>query len=143
MVLNYSFPKSRRLRKRADYLAVQRTGKTQHCRYFVLVSVKQAAVVSAEHAQQRESGRLGITVSKKVGNSVTRNRVKRVVREFVRRAVANLAATGATGAPSGWLPARLDVVVIAKKSAGAASTTNLWSSLESCRAALHKESAQC
>ena len=127
MVLNYSFPKSQRLRKRADYLAAQRSGKTQHCRYFF--------VVSAEH-DERETGRLGITVSKKVGNAVTRNRVKRVVREFVRHAVGS-----ATEATSSWLPAKLDVVVIAKKSAGTASTTNLWSSLESCREAQQRKSA--
>ena len=51
-----------------------------------------------------EGGRVGITVTKKVGNAVVRNRIKRWVREFVRQDVA-------------WLPAGADVVVIAKKSA--------------------------
>ena len=130
MALNCSFPKSRRLRKRADFLAVQRGGKTQHCRYFV--------VVSEQEAEERKSGRLGITVSKKVGNAVTRNRVKRAVREFARAASP---MEGASASP--WLPTNLDVVVIAKKEAAAASTATLWSALESCRDGLQRESARC
>jgi ribonuclease P protein component len=55
-------------------------------------------------------GRLGITVSKRVGNAVTRNRIKRWVREFVRQQPADA-----------WLPAGCDVVVIAKASAARVS----------------------
>jgi ribonuclease P protein component len=52
--------------------------------------------------------RLGITVSKKVGISVVRNRVKRWIREGYRRL-------------SGDKPSLADVVVIAKPSAAASS----------------------
>ncbi len=132
MALNCSFPKSRRLRKRADYLVVQRGGKTQHCRYFVVVSEKQA--------KEHKSGRLGITVSKKVGNAVTRNRVKRVVREFARRSAA---VAGFNARENSWLPDDLDVVVIAKKEAATATSATLWSALESCRDGLQRESVKC
>jgi ribonuclease P protein component len=132
VALNCSFPKSRRLRKRADFLAVQRSGNTQHCRYFVVVSEQQA--------KEREAGRLGITVSKKVGNAVTRNRVKRAVREFVRTASP---IAESDSAQTSWLPRNLDVVVIAKKEAATASSATLWSALESCRDRLHRESATC
>jgi ribonuclease P protein component len=54
------------------------------------------------------SGRIGITVTRKIGDAVTRNRVKRLVREFVRT------ARTAEGA---WLPAGRDVVVVAKRTA--------------------------
>ena len=138
MALNCSFPKSRRLRKRADFLAVQRGGKTQHCRYFVVVSEQQA--------KERKSGRLGITVSKKVGNAVARNRVKRVVREFARLSHASRSSSTALGtgdSTGSWLPPNLDVVVIAKKDAATAKTASLWAALESCRAGLQKESARC
>lgn len=66
-------------------------------------------------------GRLGITVSKKVGNAVTRNRVKRFVREFVRQAVR----------PGGrWLPADRDLVVIARPSAAGLGFAEVAGELE-------------
>ncbi len=53
-----------------------------------------------------EPCRLGITVTKKIGNAVLRNRVKRLVRESFRRHKA-------------LFPAGLDVVFIAKPKAAA------------------------
>jgi ribonuclease P protein component len=90
-VSSLKFPKSRRLRKRREFLAVQRSGKRIHGRYFLIVAAGGA-------------GRIGIAVSKKVGNAVKRNRIKRLVREYVRL--------------SEWAPADQDVVVIAKRNAG-------------------------
>lgn len=102
------------MRKRPDLVRVQRDGKARHSRYFVVVS------------DIAGSGRLGITVSRKVGNAVVRNRVKRVVREFVRTACApNPAWTRS------WLGEGLDVVVIAKPLAKSASTSTLWEDLAS------------
>lgn len=91
----FRLERRKRVRKRREYLAIQANGRKLGGSHFVVLSASGA-------------GRLGITVSKKVGNAVTRNRVKRYVREFARQA--------RTDARS-WLPGRCDVVVIARPSA--------------------------
>ena len=52
--------------------------------------------------RRRRTARVGITVSKKVGNAVVRNRVKRLVRETFRVA-------------KDVLPADLDFVLVARR----------------------------
>jgi ribonuclease P protein component len=87
------YPRSMRLRSRADYLAVQTAGRTISARHFL-------AVIAGDGR-----GRIGITVSKRVGNAVTRNRIKRWVREYARHNRQRLLSRSA------------DIVVIAKASA--------------------------
>ncbi|HBU47126.1 MAG TPA: ribonuclease P protein component [Myxococcales bacterium] len=69
-----TFPKAHRLRFRRQFLRVQRRGRRfdgQHMFLFV--------------ARDRAKGRrFGFTVSKKVGKAVTRNQVRRRLREVVR-----------------------------------------------------------
>lgn len=69
-----------RLRKRADFLAL-RNGEKRRGSLFLLEVKKQD-----EDAQKRNHGvaRIGFTVSKKNGNAVKRNRIKRRLREAVR-----------------------------------------------------------
>ena len=68
------FPKAARLRRRREYLTLGRTGrKIRTAHFIVLVRPHDGAT------------RLGITVSSKVGGAVTRNRVKRRVREVFRQ----------------------------------------------------------
>lgn len=68
------FPKEERLRSRSDFLRVSAHGEKVVSRNFVLLR------------QQSPTGttRLGVTVSRKVGCAVKRNRVKRLLREFYR-----------------------------------------------------------
>lgn len=69
-----TFPKTARLRKRAEFLQL---ASAQH-----KSAVRGFLVVWSENKLQ--TARLGITASKKIGCAVVRNRVKRYVREFFR-----------------------------------------------------------
>lgn len=72
---SYSFPKNERLLKRGSFLKLSRFGRKIHTRYFI------AAMLDAE----TDRTRIGITVSKKVGNAVERTRIKRIIREYYRK----------------------------------------------------------
>ena len=87
--------KDMRLRQRAEYLAVQNGGLKLHGRH-VLAIAKRRPDASLR-------GRVGLTVTKKVGNAVVRNRIKRMLREWLRL--------------HGWIPAGWDMVLVAKDSA--------------------------
>lgn len=88
------FPRTARVRKRFEFLRAQRRGRRRHTPHFVVILFERSA----------ESSRLGVTVSRAVGNAVARNRVKRATRELFRRHRTEV------------LPAA-DVVVIAKPGA--------------------------
>jgi ribonuclease P protein component len=87
--------KEMRLRQRADFVSVQSTGKKLHGRHVLAIARQRLAPELA--------GRLGLTVTKKVGNAVVRNRIKRLLREWLRL--------------HGWVPRGWDMVLVAKDSA--------------------------
>jgi ribonuclease P protein component len=65
--------KNERLLKRPQFLLVSEEGQKIHAAHFLVL-----AHVSGG------STRIGITASRKVGNAVCRNRIRRLVREFFR-----------------------------------------------------------
>ena len=71
---NGSFPKSVRLLERREFLFLQQKGRKRHSQNFL---------VATAPAQGKYS-RFGITTSRRFGNSVVRNRMKRLLREFFR-----------------------------------------------------------
>jgi ribonuclease P protein component len=75
-VSNQKFTKFARILNSADYRRITGPGRksvSPHFLLFVLVGV------------DGKEPRLGMTVSKRVGNAVVRNRVKRTIREFFRK----------------------------------------------------------
>ena len=63
-----------RLKRRASFAYVYRKGDRAFAKDLLLLS-----------ARSREGLKIGLSVSKKVGNAVTRNRVKRLLREAVSK----------------------------------------------------------
>lgn len=92
------FGRSERLRRSREFQRVSREGQRAATQHFVLLRAPAAA---------RPPGlRLGVTVSRAVGNSVARNRVKRVIREWFRIVGKNLEGLGDS-----------DLVIIARRGA--------------------------
>ena len=110
--MELGFPKSARLLRRAEFLAVQQKGK----------GFSQGPLAASWAA--REPGptrpgmrpsfaRVGLTVSSKIGRAAARNRVKRRLREAVRRELSSLPA--------------VDLVIVARSSAVEASVDDFRS----------------
>ena len=74
-------------------------------------------LAKADVSDQPGATRLGITVTRKVGNAVARNRIKRMVREVFRQNRERL-------------PAGLDVVWVAKQQAANASFADVLADFE-------------
>ncbi len=70
----FTFRKQERILKRSEFIDLYLHGQRYSTENFVVIIRKNGGNIS----------RLGISVSKKVGNSVKRNRVKRMIREFFR-----------------------------------------------------------
>ncbi|MDR1776705.1 MAG: ribonuclease P protein component [Desulfovibrio sp.] len=86
-----------RLRRRADFAACYDRGKRHYSEHFLVFSL--AGVLPDAKT------RLGLSVSRKVGGAVTRNRIKRLLREFFRL-------------HAGTLPQKTDVVAVVKRNTG-------------------------
>ncbi|HEU0030951.1 MAG TPA: ribonuclease P protein component [Kofleriaceae bacterium] len=86
--------KEMRLRQRVEFVEVQSGGTKVHGRHLLGIARKR---------DDARRGRLGLTVTKKVGNAVVRNRIRRLVREWMRL--------------HGWVPDGWDLVLVAKDSA--------------------------
>src|SRR5882757_2875389 len=86
--------KRRRLSRSGEFDRVYRDGSSHATRHLVLYTFPR-------RDEEREDVRLGVSVSRKVGSAVERNRVKRVLRESF-------------WSLSDRLPARHDFVVVAR-----------------------------
>ncbi len=82
------------IKKNSDFQVVYRTGKSYANKLLVMYVIRKGD----------EETRIGISVSKKVGNSVVRHRVTRLVRESFRLKKA-------------YIETGLDIVVVARPAA--------------------------
>ena len=107
-----------RLKRRYEFRQTQLSGRRIHTPHFLIVVQPNAL----------QNTRLGITVTKKVGTAVQRNRIKRVVREVFRR-------------NRGLFPGSHDVVFIAKRGANDIDYRSLLNELRRAAKKLHAEAA--
>lgn len=101
---SFLFPKTERLLNRPDFVNLNRSGERHYTKHFTVILKKNGLGIT----------RLGVTVTKKTGNAVKRNKVKRLVREFFRL-------------NKSYIPQGYDIVVAAKKDA---SYLDLWKTKE-------------
>ncbi len=87
-----TFGPQERIRKRRDYLNIYRQGTRASTPNFTIITLESPTGVK----------RLGITVTKKVGKAVKRNRIKRLLREYFRLNKSKL-------------PPSRDIVIMARK----------------------------
>ncbi len=90
----------RRLSRSADFERVYRQGRSFAGRFFVLHLFPRG-----DQAELSEGPRLGLSVSRKVGGAVERNKVKRMLRAAVEQLLDRIDPAA-------------DVVVVARESAG-------------------------
>ena len=107
MVKTAHFTRSNRLLRSIDFKILSRWGERAAGRHFVILWAFRPT------PDLFKLPRIGITVSRKVGNAVVRNRIKRRVREWYRQEQNNLGRN-------------LDIVVIARPSAANLGTRETW-----------------
>ena len=101
-VRRFSFPPEYRIRKRHDFLAARNRGRRLRTPHFYIHMLAGSGSVT----------RLGITASRRVGNAVVRNRIKRLVREFYRH-------------HRDLLPLGVDISIVARRDSGQLSLADV------------------
>ena len=100
------YPHSESLKKNRDFQLVYKEGKSRANRYLVMYMKENGL----------ETNRIGVSVSKKVGNSIVRHRITRLIRESYRL-------------QEDMFNSGLDMVVVTRKNAVNCSCQEITSAL--------------
>lgn len=114
------YPPSCRLHSRKDFDLIWKGGRKSHVSHFLIIVL------------QKNCGptRLGLTVSRKIGGAVARNRVKRKLREYFRLSYD-------------MFPSSVDVLIVAKKGAASLSSEMIANELDILKFLRPIQSASC
>ncbi|MFQ5484249.1 MAG: ribonuclease P protein component [Desulfobacterales bacterium] len=105
--MRQTYPKADRILKRAEFMRLAKNGRKVQNRHFIAIIGKSPF----------ERTRLGVTVSRKVGHAVTRNRIKRYLREYFRLNRHDIKG-------------KLDINIIAKRATAVLSSNQAFFSLK-------------
>jgi ribonuclease P protein component len=106
-VQRFSFKKADRILKRSEFVELSSAGRAVRSDLFIAVVL----------LSRGERSRLGLTVSRKVGGAVVRNRIKRLAREHFRL-------------NQRLLQRPMDINLIARKAAGRQSNQAIFQALQ-------------
>jgi ribonuclease P protein component len=105
--LRFFLKKNQRILKRSEFISISESARPFHADFFI------ALAVPARNGRSR----IGITVSRKVGGAVQRNRIKRLAREAFRL-------------NRHMIKQPLDINLIARKSAAEQSNQDILQALQ-------------
>jgi ribonuclease P protein component len=112
------FLRSSRLLRRSEFVRVQTQGRRVHTSHFVIL-------LSRVQRPTQSGPRLGVTVGRRVGCAVRRNRIKRLVREVFRR-------------NRELFPVDCDVVLVARSGADGLDYASVLAELLRARASIER-----
>ena len=105
--MRFTLTKADKILKRQEFIALTEIGRRIQNEHFI------AVFSPGQHGRSR----LGVTVTKKVGKAVKRNRIKRIVREYFRL-------------NSQFLKGEWDINIIAKRQIAGVASAEAYRSLQ-------------